>query len=119
MLRLQGHISERRWPRRIERVAFVISITILTCQFTPRGDLGIGDPTATWFWQITGQEIRIIDHYENSGQAIPHYVKEIQSQNYKQGIDWVPHDAKIRSAETGRTRVETLIFLGARTAARA
>ena len=75
-------------------------------------DLGIGDPTAIWFWQITGQEIRIIDHYENSGQAIPHYVKEIQSRNYKQGIDWVPHDAKIRSAETGRTRVETLISLG-------
>jgi phage terminase large subunit len=75
-------------------------------------DLGIGDPTAIWFWQITGLEIRIIDHYENYGQAIPHYVSEILSRNYRQGIDWVPHDAKIRSAETGRTRVETLIALG-------
>ncbi|MGC1562733.1 MAG: hypothetical protein WA820_23175, partial [Bradyrhizobium sp.] len=45
-------------------------------------DLGIGDPTAIWFWQITGNEIRLIDHYENTGQAIPHYVKEIQSRNY-------------------------------------
>ena len=40
-------------------------------------DLGIGDPTAIWFWQITGSEIRLIDHYENTGQAIPHYVKKI------------------------------------------
>jgi hypothetical protein len=75
-------------------------------------DLGIGDPTAIWFWQITGQEIRLIDHYENSGQAIPHYVAEINARNYRQGIDWLPHDAKIRSAETGRTRVETLVALG-------
>src|SRR4029079_18682258 len=75
-------------------------------------DLGIGDPTAIWFWQITGDEIRLIDHYENTGQAIPHYVSEISARNYRQGVDWVPHDAKIRSAETGRTRVETLIGLG-------
>jgi phage terminase large subunit len=75
-------------------------------------DLGIGDPTAIWFWQITGSEIRLIDHYENTGQAIPHYVKEIQSRNYKPGVDWVPHDAKVRSTETGRTRLETLRSLG-------
>jgi hypothetical protein len=107
MQRSRELISGRRWPRRIERGASAISITILTCRFITSWDLGIGDPTAIWFWQITGQQIRIIDHYENSGQAIPHYVKEIQSRNYKQGIDSVPHDAKIRSAETGRTRVET------------
>ena len=75
-------------------------------------DLGIGDPTAIWFWQVAGQEIRLIDHYENSGQAIPHYVSEIRSRGYAQGIDWLPHDAKIKSFETGRTRVETLIALG-------
>jgi hypothetical protein len=75
-------------------------------------DLGIGDPTAIWFWQIAGQEIRLIDHYENSGQAIPHCVAEINARNYRQGVDWVPHDARIRSAETGRTRVETLVALG-------
>jgi hypothetical protein len=75
-------------------------------------DLGIGDPTAIWFWQVAGQEIRLIDHYENSGQAIPHYVSEIRSRAYAQGIDWLPHDAKIKSFETGRTRVETLIALG-------
>jgi phage terminase large subunit len=75
-------------------------------------DLGIGDPTAIWFWQITGNEIRLIDHYENTGQAIPHYVKEIQSRNYKPGVDWVPHDAKMRDIGTGRTRLETLLSLG-------
>ena len=75
-------------------------------------DLGIGDSTAIWFWQAHGNEIRVIDHYENHGQAIPHYVAEIEARGYPQGIDYVPHDAKVRSLETGRTRVETLITLG-------
>jgi len=75
-------------------------------------DLGMGDPTAIWFWQIAGSQIRLIDHYENTGQAIPHYVSEIQSRGYKQGTDWLPHDAKIRDMGTGRTRIETLIDLG-------
>lgn len=75
-------------------------------------DLGIGDATAIWFWQISGSQIRIIDHYENTGQAIPHYVKEIEARDYEAGTDWVPHDAKVRELGTGRTRVETLIGLG-------
>ncbi len=75
-------------------------------------DLGIGDSTVIWFWQAHGNEIRVLDHYENHGQAIPHYVAEIEARGYPQGIDYVPHDAKVRSLETGRTRVETLITLG-------
>lgn len=75
-------------------------------------DLGMGDSTAIWFWQAANNEIRIIDHYENHGQAIPHYVAEIESRGYPKGNDYVPHDAKVRSLETGRTRIETLISLG-------
>jgi phage terminase large subunit len=75
-------------------------------------DLGMGDSTAIWFWQAANNEIRIIDHYENHGQAIPHYVAEIEARGYPKGIDYVPHDAKVRSLETGRTRIETLISLG-------
>lgn len=73
-------------------------------------DLGIGDAMAIWFFQVVGSEIRVIDHYENHGHAIPHYVAEINSRGYKQGFDYVPHDAKVRSLESGRTRVETLLL---------
>lgn len=75
-------------------------------------DLGIGDSTAIWFWQAVGNEVRIIDHYENNGQPLSHYVAEIVSRGYRKGNDYVPHDAKVRSIETGRTRIETLISLG-------
>lgn len=75
-------------------------------------DLGIGDSTALWFWQIVGSEIRVIDAYENHGYGLPHYASVLASKGYRYGYDWVPHDAKVKELGTGRTRVETLISLG-------
>ena len=74
-------------------------------------DLGIGDSTAIWFFQIAGAEIRVIDHYENHGHALGHYAAVLASKPYRYGTDWVPHDAKVKELGTGRTRVETLIEL--------
>lgn len=74
-------------------------------------DLGIGDSTAIWFWQVGPEGLRVIDCYENHGQALPHYVAELEARAYKYGSDYVPHDAKVRDLSTGRTRVETLVSL--------
>lgn len=75
-------------------------------------DLGIGDSTSIWFFQVSGSEIRIVDFYENHGQALAHYASVLKLRGYRYGDDWVPHDAKVRELGTGRTRVETLISLG-------
>jgi phage terminase large subunit len=75
-------------------------------------DLGIGDSTAIWFWQVNGSEVRVIDHYENHGQALSHYASVLASKPYSYGDDWVPHDARVKELGTGRTRVETLMSLG-------
>lgn len=75
-------------------------------------DLGIGDSTAIWFFQVAGSEVRVIDHYESSGQGLKHYAAELGSRPYQYGNDYVPHDAKVRELGTGRTRVETLIGMG-------
>jgi hypothetical protein len=74
-------------------------------------DLGMGDSTAIWFWQIGPEGIRVIDCYENHGHALAHYAAELESRPYKYGDDFVPHDARVRDMSTGRTRVETLIGL--------
>lgn len=71
-------------------------------------DLGIGDSTAIWFFQVVGSEVRVIDHYENHGQGLPHYAAVLASRGYRYGDHWVPHDAKVKELGTGRTRVETL-----------
>jgi phage terminase large subunit len=75
-------------------------------------DLGIGDSTAIWFFQLIGLEIRIVDFYENSGHGLPHYTALLDAKGYTYGDDWVPHDAKVKELGTGRTRIETLISLG-------
>lgn len=75
-------------------------------------DLGIGDATSIWWFQLVGSEIRIVDWHEASGVGIPHYAKEIASKGYPSGSDFVPHDAKVRELGTGKTRVETMIGLG-------
>lgn len=71
-------------------------------------DLGVGDSTAIWFFQVAGNEIRIVDFYENHGHGLPHYADVLKAKGYRYGDDWVPHDAKVRELGTGRTRVETL-----------
>ena len=71
-------------------------------------DLGIGDSTAIWFFQVVGNEVRVIDHYENHGQNLAHYVAEINARGYSGGNDWVPHDARVKELGTGRTRVDRL-----------
>lgn len=71
-------------------------------------DLGIGDSTAIWFFQVTGNELRVVDHYEAHGHAIPHYASVIHAKGFVRGDDWVPHDARIRDIGTGRTRLETM-----------
>ena len=74
-------------------------------------DLGVGDATAIWFWQVIAQEIRIVDYYEAHGYGVEHYAKVKKDKGYGYGDDWVPHDARVREFGTGRTRVETMIGL--------
>ena len=77
-------------------------------------DLGMGDSTAIWMWQEYGHEFRIIDYYENSGEALSHYAKKLKERPYVYGQHWLPHDAKVRELGTGKSRLETLASLGIR-----
>lgn len=71
-------------------------------------DLGIGDSTAIWFFQMAPDGLRVVDYYESHGHGLNHYVAELKARPYRYGKDFVPHDAKARELGTGRTRVETL-----------
>lgn len=103
-------VAEAERAKRITKVEPASGIPVQTVW-----DLGMGDSTAIWFWQAAAGEIRVIDHYENSSQPLSHYAAEIRARGYDYGgkpTCWVPHDAKVRSLETGRTRIETLESLG-------
>lgn len=66
-------------------------------------DLGRADKTAIWFAQMVGFEFRLIDYYENQGQALNHYLKQLQTKPYVYGDTWLPHDAENELLASERT----------------
>lgn len=69
-------------------------------------DLGFSDSTVIIFFQIRGNEILIIDHYENNGYALAHYLHILREKKYSYGRHFAPHDGKSHS-NTGTTFVQT------------
>lgn len=59
-------------------------------------DLGVGDPTAIWFAQFIGENVNVIDYYENSGAGADHYARELLSKDYTYEGHILPHDADDR-----------------------
>jgi phage terminase large subunit len=100
-------IAEAERAGRITDVPYEPALPVQTAW-----DLGHRDSTAIWFFQTLGNEIRVIDFYENHGQGLPHYASVLASKGYRYSDDWVPHDAKVHELGTGKTRIETLISLG-------
>ena len=77
-------------------------------------DLGVGDSTAIVFYQKHGQEIRIIDYYENSGEGLAHYAKIVKEKEYVYGEHLAPHDIQVRELGSGKSRLEVARELGIR-----
>lgn len=71
-------------------------------------DLGIDDATSLWFVQRHAREVRIIDHYRNSGEGLAHYAKVCREKPYIYRRHVLPHDIKVRELGSGLTRLETL-----------
>lgn len=79
-------------------------------------DLGWSDDTAIWWYQVAGKEIRFVDCYSNSGMPISHYNEVLKERGYDYGEWlWLPHDAKAKSLQTGRSIQEQFQALGWRT----
>ena len=97
------YISDLEKANKITNVSYDPSSFVSTAW-----DLGVGDTTAIWFFQIIGTEVHRIDYYESSGQGLDHYVKKIKEKPYMYDVHHLPHDARARSLETGTTREETL-----------
>lgn len=94
---------------RITRVPYDRAASVISAW-----DLGIGDSTAIWFAQFVGQEVRIIDYYENSGVGLDHYAKVLSEKGYHYEQHILPHDVQVKELGSGKSRLETLDALGIR-----
>ena len=95
-------LAQAREDGRIGKVAYDDALGVYTAW-----DLGVGDATAIWWFQVTtGGEIHFIDHYESAGEDSGHYVSILQNKPYSYNKHFLPHDAKARELQTGTTRVD-------------
>ena len=93
--------------KRITSVPYDASVPVFTSW-----DLGVNDTTAIWFMQAVGKEIHVIDHYETSGEPLRHYVGVINSKGYTYSEHVLPHDARARELQSGKSREQALRDLG-------
>lgn len=75
-------------------------------------DLGFTDSTAAWFWQKRPGGIAIIDYLEADSQPLSFYFEELFEKGYRYSTVWLPHDAKAKSLQTGRSTVEQFLKEG-------
>lgn len=78
-------------------------------------DIGWSDDTSIWFAQIHGKEIHIIDFWTGSQYALEEVLEELQELPYVYEPFWLPHDAKNKSFQTGKSTRELMWAAGAKT----
>jgi len=82
-------------------------------------DIGMDDATAIWFVQFVGDEIHLIDYYQNNNQAATHYLDVLKQKEQEYGYKYnkliLPHDGRVREWTNGRSRAETLESHGFKT----
>ena len=71
-------------------------------------DIGYSDSSAWWFWQRRPDGFAIIDFYQAAGKTLKHYLEMLLEKNYELEVIWLPHDAKARTLQTGRSTIEQL-----------
>jgi len=75
-------------------------------------DLGYTDSCSWWGWQETPDGYRVVDFMEDDNQPIKHYIDWVKSRPYKVGEVYLPHDARAKSLQTGKSIIEQFLSNG-------
>ena len=75
-------------------------------------DIGVGDGTAVWWFQVLHGGLHVIDRYRNTGMGLAHYHDIMKGKGYPPGRVFVPHDARVLEWGSGRTRIEQMLAMG-------
>ena len=75
-------------------------------------DLGYSDSSAWWFYQPRRDGFAIIDYEEANGEALEYYFDMLDAKPYEIEKIWLPHDAKARTLQTGRSTIEQFFVRG-------
>lgn len=100
-------LSEARFEGRISNIPWDRQARVYTAW-----DIGYGDSTAIIFYQIIGQEIHVIDYYENSGEGLPHYAEQLKKRPYLYESHFAPHDIDSHAFSSGLSAKEVGAKIG-------
>ena len=75
-------------------------------------DLGWNDSMVIGMVQRSHQEVRVIDYIEDSHRTLDWYVAQLERRPFRWGKDFVPHDARTRNYQTGKSTEEQLQEMG-------
>lgn len=78
-------------------------------------DIGYTDDTSVWMYQFNGAEIAIIDFFTVSGYSVDEVLAELRAKPYMYGTAFLPHDAKNKSFQTGKSTRELMMAAGMQT----
>lgn len=104
-----SQIAQAEKDGRITRVPYDPTLKVETWW-----DLGMNDDMSIWFVQRFRNELRLIDHYSNSGEGLAHYAKVCSEKPYVYDRHVMPHDIAVRdlSETNGKSRKEVAEGLG-------
>jgi len=99
-----------------DRVTFVpIEKHLKTYTFWDLG-ISIGNAMVVWFVQVHGNEIRLINHYEEENKGMPHFIDYVNTFAREHDINYArhyaPHDIGVRDMFTMKTREQTALEMG-------
>lgn len=72
-------------------------------------DIGFSDSTVIWFWQERPDGLAIIDCEEAHGQPLQYYFDLFESKPYQYETIWLPHDARAKTLQTGKSTIEQFL----------
>lgn len=75
-------------------------------------DLGWNDYMSVVFVQRHASEVRVIRYVEDNHRTYADFIAEFEQFGYRKGIDYLPHDGRAKSAESGRSPQMILEQLG-------
>jgi phage terminase large subunit len=98
-------LSEARAQGRIGKVAADPLLPLRA--FHDIGGAGAqADAYTIWICQWVGQEIRVLDYYESSGQVLAFHVNWMRERGYGNAINTLPRDGLNANVVTGKTYAE-------------
>ena len=75
-------------------------------------DIGHTDATAIWFYQWIDGRVRVINYMEDTLKALPYWVEQLKSKDYRYDTVFFPHDGANTEWAYGNTRVSRMRELG-------